>query len=92
MRGYYSGRYIDNNIISGLVELRQHVIQRFGFTAWIGGGTIFPSIKEFSTKNIFPNYGIGLRFEVKSNVNARIDYGFGKGTGGFVFNISEAFE
>lgn len=91
MRGYYSGRYIDNNIISGQVELRQHVIQRFGFTTWIGGGTVFPSIKEFSAKNILPNYGIGLRFEVKSNVNARIDYGLGKGTGGFVFNISEAF-
>lgn len=91
MRGYYSGRYIDNNIISGQVELRQHVIQRFGFTTWVGGGAVFPSIKEFSTKNILPNYGIGLRFEVKSNVNARIDYGFGKSTGGFVFNISEAF-
>lgn len=91
MRGYYSGRYIDNNIISGQVELRQHVIQRFGFTTWIGGGTVFPSIKEFSIKNILPNYGIGLRFEVKRNVNARIDYGFGKRTGGFVFNISEAF-
>ncbi|MBB4037882.1 hypothetical protein GGR21_003803 [Dysgonomonas hofstadii] len=91
MRGYYSGRYIDNNIVSGQIELRQHIVQRFGFTTWIGGGTVFPSIKKFDMKNILPNYGIGLRFEVKRNVNARIDYGFGKETGGFVFNISEAF-
>ncbi|MFV0417296.1 MAG: BamA/TamA family outer membrane protein [Dysgonomonas sp.] len=91
MRGYYSGRYIDNNIVSGQVELRQHIVQRFGFATWIGGGTVFPSVKKFDMKNILPNYGIGLRFEVKRNVNARIDYGFGKQTGGFVFNISEAF-
>lgn len=91
MRGYYSGRYIDNNIVSGQVELRQHIVQRFGFTTWVGGGTVFPSINKFSIKNILPNYGLGLRFEIKRNVNARIDYGFGKQTGGFVFNIAEAF-
>ena len=91
MRGYYAGRYIDNNIITGQVELRQHLVQRFGFTTWIGGGTVFPSISKFEMKNILPNYGIGLRFEVKRNVNARVDYGFGKQTGGFVFNIAEAF-
>ena len=91
MRGYYSGRYIDNNIASVQVELRQHIVQRFGFTTWIGGGTVFPAIDKFTAKNILPSYGIGLRFEVKHNVNARIDYGFGKQTGGFVFNIGEAF-
>jgi outer membrane protein assembly factor BamA len=91
MRGYYSGRYIDNNIISGQVELRQHLIDRFGFTTWVGGGTVFPTIKKLNMKNVLPNYGVGLRFEVKHNVNARVDYGFGKDTGGFVFNISEAF-
>jgi len=91
MRGYYSGRYIDNNIISGQLELRQHLVQRFGFTTWVGGGTVSPSISKFKMKNILPSYGIGLRFEVKRNVNARIDYGFGKQTGGFVFNIAEAF-
>jgi hypothetical protein len=32
-----------------------------------------------------------LRIEFKHNVNARIDYGFGKNTEGFVFNFAEAF-
>lgn len=91
MRGYYTGRYIDNNIVSGQVEIRQHVYRRWGFTAWAGGGTVFPSFDKFDWGNILPNYGIGLRFEVKHNVNARIDYGFGKHPGGFVFNIGEAF-
>lgn len=38
-----------------------------------------------------PNFGIGLRFEFKHNVNARIDYGFGRHTSGLLFAIGEAF-
>ena len=34
---------------------------------------------------------IKLRIEFKHNVNTRVDYGFGKDTGGFVFNFAEAF-
>ena len=91
MRGYYAGRYIDNNIVVSQVELRQHVIQRFGCAVWFGGGGVFPSFDKFKFDNILPTYGIGLRWEFKHNMNARIDYGFGKDTRGFVFNIAEAF-
>ncbi|MDR2036342.1 MAG: outer membrane protein assembly factor [Bacteroidales bacterium] len=91
MRGYYVGRYIDNNIVSAQMELRQHIVGRFGCAAWVGAGTVFPAFKEFDFKNVLPNYGLGLRVEVKKNVNARIDFGFGKETSGFVIGISEAF-
>ena len=91
MRGYYLGRYTDNNIATFQVELRQQIVRRFGFAVWGGTGTVFPSIKQFNISNLLPNYGIGFRWEFKHNVNLRIDYGFGKQTGGFVFNISEAF-
>ena len=91
MRGYYSGRYIDNDITSAQIELRQHIAGRFGCAAWIGAGTVFPSIKEFDTTKILPNYGLGLHFEIKHNTNARLDYGFGKNTSGFVLGLSTAF-
>ncbi|MDR1339083.1 MAG: outer membrane protein assembly factor [Prevotellaceae bacterium] len=91
MRGYYAGRYIDNSIVVGQIELRQHIVQRFGCAGWIGGGTVFPALDKFKAKNILPTCGIGLRYEFKHNVNIRIDYGFGHQTGGFVFNIGEAF-
>ena len=91
MRGYYAGRYTDNNIVSSQIELRQHLIQRFGGVVWFGSGTVFPSFDKFKVQHFLPTYGIGLRWEFKHNVNARIDYGFGKQTGGFVFNIGEAF-
>ncbi|MDR2385726.1 MAG: outer membrane protein assembly factor [Tannerella sp.] len=91
MRGYYEGRYMDNNMVIGQVELRQHIIQRFGCTAWIGSGAVFPAFDRFRAKNMLITYGIGWRWEFKHNVNFRIDYGFGKQTGGFVCNIGEAF-
>lgn len=91
MRGYYAGRYIDNNQISAQLELRQHIYGRVGCVAWAGGGTVFPSFSKLRWKNVLPNYGVGLRLEFKHNVNVRIDYGFGKDTGGFVFQFAEAF-
>lgn len=91
MRGYYAGRYIDNNQISAQLELRQHIYSRIGCVVWAGGGTVFPSLDKLKWKNILPNYGLGLRIEFKHNVNIRIDYGFGKETAGFVFQFAEAF-
>lgn len=40
---------------------------------------------------MLPTYGVGLRWEFKHRVNIRIDYGFGKHTRGFIFNVNEAF-
>lgn len=95
MRGYYMGSTIDNNQISSQFELRQHIWKRIGATAWIGGATVFSSPKEYKKQDIRPewlgNFGVGLRFEFKHNVNARIDYGFGQGTSGILFAIGEAF-
>lgn len=95
MRGYYMGSYIDNCQISTQLEYRQHIYKRFGFTLWSGAATVFASTHEFKRKEIdpewLPNFGIGLRFEFKHNVNARIDYGFGRHTSGLLFAIGEAF-
>lgn len=91
MRGYYAGRYIDSNQIAAQIELRQHIVSRFGCVAWIGTGTVFPSLRGFRWKNLLPNYGIGLRVEFKHNMNLRIDFGMGKETAGFCFGFSEAF-
>ncbi len=95
MRGYYMGSYIDNSQIASQIELRQHIWHRFGATAWLGGATVFSSLDDFNHPDIKPewlhNWGIGMRFEFKHNVNLRIDYGFGKHTSGLVFAVGEAF-
>ena len=91
MRGYYAGRYIDSNQVSAQIELRQHIASRLGCVAWVGAGTVFPSLMGFEWKNILPNYGLGLRVEFKHNMNLRVDFGFGKETAGLCFGFGEAF-
>ena len=74
-----------------LVELRQNIWRRIGCVVWGGAGNVFPSFEKFKWGYTLPNYGIGLRWEFKKRINIRVDYGFGKHTSGFLFNINEAF-
>ena len=91
MRGYYQGRYTDNDMITVQVELRQRIWRRIGCAVWGGAGNVFPSLSRFDWSQTLPNYGAGLRWELKKRVNVRFDYGFGKKTSGFLLNINEAF-
>lgn len=91
LRGYYQGRYVDNNMITFQVELRQRIWRRIGCTVWGGAGNVFPRFDRFDWGQTLPNYGIGFRWELKKRVNVRLDYGFGRKTGGFLMNLNEAF-
>ena len=101
MRGYYIGRYFDNNQMSATVELRQHIWKRIGVTAWASAGNFASTFGDYFTahqweaKRVLPSFGVGFRLEFKKNVNARIDYGFGRDGAAiysaFVFDMGEAF-
>ena len=91
MRGYYEGRYTDNHLVAAQVELRQSITRRLGVVVWYGGGTVFSGFDQLRWGDLLPTYGVGIRFEFKHNINLRVDYGFGKQTGGFVFSVAEAF-
>lgn len=91
LRGYYTGRYMDNNLVSLQMEIRQKLFWRVGIAAFVGCGSVFPSFKEWKWNHLLPSGGLGLRFEFKHNLNLRIDYGFGKGTSGFVLGLGESF-
>ena len=58
---------------------------------WGGVGEVFPRLNAINIHDLLPNYGVGLRWEFKKNVNVRFDMGFGKNQSSFVFNINEAF-
>lgn len=91
MRGYYQGRYIDNDLLCAQIECRQHLWRRIGCVVWGGAGNVFRSFDDFRWDQTLPNCGLGFRWEFKHRVNVRIDYGFGRKTSGLVFNINEAF-
>lgn len=92
MRGYYEGRYRDNNMLTLQMEYRQKIYNRHGIVAWVGAGNVFSKKEPFTWKKTLPNFGAGYRWEFKKRVNVRLDYGFGKsGQSAFMFSINEAF-
>jgi hypothetical protein len=93
MRGYYQGSFRDKYFLAGQGEYRLNVAPRWGFTGFLGLGSVSNSLKDFSETKLLPSYGGGLRFKInrKENVNIRIDYGFGNGQQNLYFFIAEAF-
>lgn len=98
LRGYYEGRYIDNNLLSVQAELRQKLFWRLGLAAFGGFGALFPSFEALRAEHLLYTAGAGLRLEFKHNVNLRVDYGIGRRdpvskrfTGAFVVTLNEAF-
>ena len=91
MRGYYQGRYRDNDVVSGQVEYRRKLNWRHGYVLWLGAGTLGKNISALDDHPLLPTAGVGYRFEVKPAMNVRLDLGFGKESAGFYFQVAEAF-
>ncbi len=92
MRGYYKGRYMDNNIVSAQVELRQHLWRMIGGAVWAAGAEVWGKASSFNLEHTLPNAGLGVRIRLAEGVLLRLDYGFGKGgQRGFVLGLNEAF-
>ncbi len=91
MRGYYIGRFVEDNAISMQVELRQKVWWRLSAAAWVGCGNMYSTLGDFSLSETLPNYGVGVRFRASKNSIARFDVGFGRDTIGLFLRYSEAF-
>ncbi|MFZ4863462.1 polymerase [Sphingobacterium sp. Mn56C] len=96
MRGYYLGRYKDNNYIASQAELRYRLHPRFGVSGFVGTGSTFSDNHKI---RMVPSYGGGLRyfFSIEHSSSIRIDYAIGeqrpgeKRQSGFYLSVSEAF-
>ncbi len=94
MRGYYEGRYTDNNLVAAQAEHRFPLIGRFGMVVFAAAGRVGKTLNQtFSFQGLKPSLGSGLRYAIdkKEKLNARLDVGFGQQSYGFYFNITEAF-
>ena len=97
MRGYYTGRYRDRNLLATQLELKYRIIPRIAFVGFAGAGTVYNT--RFNLENFKPSYGGGLRyfFDTIRGLSFRMDYAFGeKRSGeerqkGFYFALGEAF-
>lgn len=94
MRGYYKGAYRDKVLVDGQIEYRLPIWNIFGLVTWVGTGRVAPNYKDLSLDGFRLSYGGGVRIRVdsKSNVNLRLDMGFGPGgISGFYLNFAGAF-
>ncbi len=67
MRGYYIGRYIDDQYIAAQAEFRYHIWWRLAGTVFGSMGQLAPSIDKYSTHNLKVAAGFGFRFLVNTD-------------------------
>ncbi len=90
LRGYFDGKYRDNNAALLQAEWRRVWFWRIGTVVFGGIGNVWGRGDESTILRY--NYGLGLRFQFdkKQKLNIRADYGFGKGNQGFYLTVGEA--
>jgi outer membrane protein assembly factor BamA len=94
MRGYYEGRFTDNNLIAFQIEDRIHLINRLGMVVFVAAGRVSNRTDNlFEFNGLKPAMGTGIRYAIdkKEKLNFRFDVGFGQRSNGFYFYITEAF-
>lgn len=93
MRGYYNGRFRDQQQMAFQGEYRKQIISWIGVVAFGAIGDVAPELGGFKLDAFKCAVGGGLRFMVNKSdrLNIRIDYGIGNETSGFYFAIAEAF-
>lgn len=93
LRGYYRGRFRDNNMIIMQQEFRMPVYKWFGLAIFGGIGSVAKEVSDFQKNEIHKNYGVGLRIRINKmeNTNLRLDYGITKDSQGLYLVFAEAF-
>lgn len=94
MRGYYSGRFRDKNLMALQAEWRMPVYKRWGVVAFGGTGDVANKVLDYNFNDLKYAYGGGVRFALnqQERLNLRLDYGFtSNNTQGFYLQLAEAF-
>jgi outer membrane protein assembly factor BamA len=94
LRGYYLGRYRDNDMIYVQAEYRWvPVVWRIGLAGFAGLGEVADRLAGFKLSGLKYSYGLGLRFVFSraQRLNLRLDYAFGEGSSAVYFTAAEAF-
>ncbi len=94
LRGYYQGRYRDNNMTTLIGEFRKPIYRRFSACVFGGIGNVYKKLKELSETPIKQSFGAGVRVSIlpKEKLNIRIDYGYADSQNkGLYFTVGECF-
>jgi outer membrane protein assembly factor BamA len=93
MRGFYEGRYRDNNLLVFQAEYRRHLFWLLGVTVFGDVGQVAHRYNQFSANYWRYTYGAGLRLRLDKNqkINLRMDIAVGNKQLLPYFTVGEAF-
>jgi hypothetical protein len=93
MRGFYEGRYRDNNLLMFQAEYRRHLFWLLGITVFGDVGQVANRYDGFNNKNWRYTYGAGIRLLIDKaqKINLRVDVAVGNKMVLPYFTIGEAF-
>lgn len=93
LRGYYEGRYRDNNLLILQAEWRFPVWKRLKAAVFGGAGLVAATPAAFSHEHLRPAIGGGLRYLVlqEQQIHVRLDLAWGQNSSGFYLTVGEAF-
>jgi len=93
LRGYFAGRFRDNDLLAFQLEARFRVWWRFGMVVFGSAGQVAHQPSEIAMSRFHPSYGFGIRFLIISqeSLHLRMDFGFGEDESGFYLGFGEVF-
>lgn len=96
MRGYYLGRFRDNNLVAAQLEYRIlpfSFSKTWGASAFVSTGQVFGSQSQFAWEAMLPTAGLGIRYLIfpEKDIYTRIDVAITREGSGVYFFIGEAF-
>ena len=93
LRGYYRGRFRDNNLLLFQAEVRIQLFKNFGIAGFAGIAQVADKVSNFNLNAFKYAYGYGLRYKLnkKENINLRLDMGFTNEGHGLYIVFAEAF-
>jgi hypothetical protein len=93
LRGFYEGRYRDQNMLAVQAEYRRPLWGRFGFCGFAGAAQVQDRISRLALSEFHAAGGIGLRYKFnrRENLNIRLDAGFAGSSPAFYLTFAEAF-
>ena len=96
MRGYYLGRYRDQNLVAAQLEYRIlpfSFSKKWGASAFLAAGQVYGTQTNFEWNAMLPTAGAGIRYLIfpEKDIYTRIDLAFTREGSGVYFFIGEAF-
>ena len=93
LRGYYTGRFRDKNLLLLQGEWRIPVFWRTSVSVFAAMGQVTDQLNHFDIGSFHYSLGFGLRYlyNKSESLNARMDFGWGSDSSGIYMEGSESF-